>query len=209
MGAKQLAKTIGNPASSSQARAELASPASIPLSVRVKRWIVRRRTLMNLVLGLLMVGLADGSPVPYFVGLGLLLASQVVRVWAAGYIDKDNSLVTGGPFAYTRNPLYLSNLGAALGFVLMCGRWELLAPVVAGWFLLHLPTVSTEEEFLRGRFGEKYDQYCQRVPRWLPRTPIRDGEGDFRLQRVLQNREHVNILGSWLIAAVFFIEMVK
>jgi len=217
MGAKQLAKTIGTTAPTAEAIEEIpaAGGAAVPLVLRLKRFAIRRRTLMNLVLGLLMVGLAQGSPLPYAVGLGLLLASQAVRVWAAGYIHKDETLVTNGPFACTRNPLYLSNLVGATGFLLMCGRWEMAPPVLLGWFLLHLPTVATEEEFLRSRFGEKYSDYCRRVPRWLPRWPLVTSLPEFSdkrrfsLRRVLANREHVNILGGWLIAAVFYIEMVK
>lgn len=211
MGTKQIARSIVVRSPASEAvDGRPAEPARVaPLSVRLKRFVIRRRTLMNLVLGLLMVGLADGSRTPYLIGAGLLLASQAVRVWAAGYIHKDERLVTNGPFAFTRNPLYLSNMVGAVAFLLMCGRWEMVIPVLAGWFLLHLPTVASEEEFLRGRFGEQYVDYCRRVPRWLPRRPVAGDGRRFSLRRVLANREHVNILGGWLMAAVFYIEMVK
>lgn len=100
------------------------------------------------------------------VGPGLLL-----RAYASGYVKKNSELATAGPYAYTRNPLYLGSALLACGFALAArSRWIALALVIL-FALLYLPTIRSEEAFLRSRFPE-FEEYAQRVPRLLPRlTP--------------------------------------
>jgi hypothetical protein len=75
-------------------------------------------------------------------------------------------LVQTGIFAHSRNPLYLGNLLIVVGLVLVHGgRWMYL--VVLPFFLLvYVAIVAAEEEYLLGRFGARYADYCRRVPRF-------------------------------------------
>ncbi len=76
-------------------------------------------------------------------------------------------LVTHGPFALSRNPMFLSGLTTMLGWAIFYGSWVILALTIAGWCFSNFVKVPQEERALEARFGEEYRRYRQRVPRWL------------------------------------------
>jgi len=141
----------------------------------------------------------------------MMAAAHLLRLVCSGYLDKDSRLITAGPFAYCRNPLYVGNFLVVAAFALMSGRLIALPVMLLFWMLTHAPTVACEEDILREKFGEQFEEYRRRVPRWLPRLRAFCGphEGEFRWARVIENGEHLNILSAWIVAAMFFIEMVK
>jgi len=106
------------------------------------------------------------------------LAGQVLRVMVIGlvYITRGgqnrqvwaNELVDGGMFAHCRNPLYLANLLLILGLAIVHNGWAMYLVAVPVFVLAYVCIVSAEEQYLRGRFGDAYDDYCRRVPRWIP-----------------------------------------
>ncbi len=132
------------------------------------------------------------------VGPGLWL-----RGYAAGYVRKNAELTVTGPYAYTRNPLYLGSMSIAVGFAAASGRW-VIPIVLAGLFLaIYLPTILSEEEFLRREFAG-FDAYAAQVPRLLPRlTPARLGAsaGAFSKQLYLHHREYNAAMGAAAIYA--------
>lgn len=137
---------------------------------------------------------AFGKPSAFSVAIGLPIAAlgELTRCWAVGYsgeTTRDNqlaapALVTSGPYAYVRNPLYVGNFITALGFTTaFTGKNTLpvkiaLATVALGaMFALYSTIVPHEERYLREKFGEAYDRYCERVPRVLPQLdPAEDGK---------------------------------
>jgi protein-S-isoprenylcysteine O-methyltransferase Ste14 len=172
--------------------------------------LVRRRTFLMPVAAIVMLIVADPRPEMFWPGAALLALCNLLRLRCAGYIDKDNSLVRCGPYAWCRNPLYVANLGVGLAFVLICGRWEVLALIVIGWLATHIPTVANEERFLHEKFNDQFEDYCECVPRWLPRIPRIEGSAHrFMWRKVALNKEHINIISNWLVVAIFYIEMVK
>jgi protein-S-isoprenylcysteine O-methyltransferase Ste14 len=133
-------------------------------------------------------------------GLGALL-----RIWAAGYIEKGKSLATAGPYARTRNPLYLGSLIMGAG-VLIAGRiyWFLL-PFVALYLLLYIPVMKREEQELHQGYGDAFPAYAGRVPMFFPRFfPAPGTPSKFLWSRVKRNREHRHLL-ALLIAELFLI----
>jgi protein-S-isoprenylcysteine O-methyltransferase Ste14 len=76
-------------------------------------------------------------------------------------------LITHGPFAYSRNPMFLSGLIVWLGWALYYGSVLILIVTVVLWTLTDRLTVAREERGLEARFGEAYRDYRRRVPRWL------------------------------------------
>ena len=111
-------------------------------------------------------------------GLLVALAGQTLRAAVIGYAyirrgGKDgrayaDDLVTGGLFAHSRNPLYVGNLMILLGLLIIFNSpgGYLVALPLAVFF--YAAIVASEEAYLRGRFGEAYDDYCRRVPRFIP-----------------------------------------
>jgi protein-S-isoprenylcysteine O-methyltransferase Ste14 len=76
-------------------------------------------------------------------------------------------LVTHGPFAFSRNPMFLSGLTVWLGWALFFGSVVVLIVSVVLWTLTNCFKVPREEHALEARFGEAYRAYKARVPRWL------------------------------------------
>ena len=91
-----------------------------------------------------------------------------LRAYASGYVTKNTELTMTGPYAYTRNPLYLGSMLIAFGFAVAAHSWWIALALALLFALIYLPTIQSEEVFLRERFSE-YDEYAKRVPRLIPR----------------------------------------
>jgi protein-S-isoprenylcysteine O-methyltransferase Ste14 len=84
---------------------------------------------------------------------------------------KTSALVTDGPNALTRNPMYVGMAGVLTAHAVLRGGWLTSLPVVGFVVLIDRVQVRPEEQALRELFGDEYADYCRRVPRWvgLPR----------------------------------------
>jgi protein-S-isoprenylcysteine O-methyltransferase Ste14 len=139
-------------------------------------------------------------PTPISLGLSvpLVAGGLWLRGFAAGYVRKNAELTTTGPYAHTRNPLYLGSMTIAAGFGLAAGNWLLILLLVGGFLAIYLPTILSEEEFLRGQFAG-FDAYAAQVPRLLPRLrPARSQQagGAFSRALYLHHREYNALVGS-------------
>jgi protein-S-isoprenylcysteine O-methyltransferase Ste14 len=124
-------------------------------------------------------------------GLPIGLLGLAIRAWAAGCLAKNRQLATSGPYAYTRNPLYLGTLLVAAGLVI-ASRNIGLGILFAGVFLLvYLPVIQLEEQHLRSLFPE-YASYAGRVPALWPRlTPApTENSNPFQADLYLKNQEY-------------------
>ena len=93
-------------------------------------------------------------------------------------MKKNRELTVTGPYAYTRNPLYLGSALIAAGFALALLSWPVAMLLAVGFAAIYLPVIAAEERFLRAAFPE-FDSYCRRVPRFIPRlTPTRTHHGN-------------------------------
>jgi protein-S-isoprenylcysteine O-methyltransferase Ste14 len=133
------------------------------------------------------------------VGAILILPGLLIRALASGYVRKNESLATSGPYAYTRNPLYLGSLLIGLGFAVAAHSWWVAAALLIMFFAIYLPVIRSEETFLRERFPE-FEEYLQRVPRLLPRltaSPEADAESpEFFWELYWKHREYNASLGA-------------
>jgi len=144
----------------------------------------------------------------------LVVPGVWLRGYAAGYVKKNAELTVTGPYAFTRNPLYLGSIGIAFGFAVADGgfsatRWWLVVLLTAMFLAIYVPTILSEEAFLRNEFPE-FNRYAQRVPRLLPRlTPARFGAaaGRFSRERYLHHREYNAAMGAAAIYAVLIARM--
>ncbi|HST11225.1 MAG TPA: isoprenylcysteine carboxylmethyltransferase family protein [Terriglobales bacterium] len=131
----------------------------------------------------------------------------LLRALASGHVKKNEELTTSGPYAYTRNPLYLGSLIMAVGFAIAARSiWVLI--VMFGMFAaIYLPVIRAEEKFLRSTFSN-FDDYAQNVPRLLPRpSPYRDGGGVFSRPLYWQHREYNAILGTAAVLAALMAKL--
>jgi protein-S-isoprenylcysteine O-methyltransferase Ste14 len=165
----------------------------------------RYRVTVGWLVGLLVLALARPSLVSLLAALPLALAGEVVRLWASGHIEKTKCLATGGPYAHSRNPLYLGSLLIAFGVAIACWNlWVLLA--VAVYFLAFYPSVMREEAaFLAGKFPAAYAEWAAAVPLFWPRpTPGGQCSSRFDWARVRTNREWRTAAALPLLAALLF-----
>jgi protein-S-isoprenylcysteine O-methyltransferase Ste14 len=110
-------------------------------------------------------------------GLGLVLTGMGLRVWAAGFAGRHTrsqniegiKLITAGPYAHIRNPIYFGSVILGLGMVLLIGDRRLLLPCALTFLALYFGLIPAEEEFLSQKFQEEYVAYCRHVPRLFPR----------------------------------------
>jgi hypothetical protein len=159
--------------------------------------LVRYRVPMSWALGLLALALA--RPTPQLLALGVPIGAfgQALRLWAAGYLKKNEGVTRSGPYAMTRNPLYLGSSIMGLGFVVASGRWELAAVLVVLVVGIFLPVMKTEARNLEQRFSSVYTDYAKAVPLFFPRYSPQTQRQPFSWKLVRRNREHVTVMG-WL-----------
>jgi protein-S-isoprenylcysteine O-methyltransferase Ste14 len=148
--------------------------------------------------GLLLTGpaamlAAFGRPSAFSVAVGLptAFAGELLRCWAVGYSGETTrgdrvtapKLTTSGPYAHVRNPLYLGNFITALGFTIAFtgkntfpAKLALGASALGTMAALYSAIIPYEERYLREKFGDEFERYCERVPRVMPLLePVPDG----------------------------------
>lgn len=145
--------------------------------VEIGEWFFRYRDYTPIPLIVLL--LIFGQPTVLTATLGLLsiVLGELFRIYSVGFIgtvsrtrsqSTGQKLIDEGPFAYVRNPLYLGNFGITAGFGLYGGVvWIFLLTVFLFWLQYYF-IVHYEENLLTDRFGEEYEVYKTRVPRWVP-----------------------------------------
>lgn len=137
------------------------------------------------------VGLALAKQEIFLPGVAVALVGIVLRIWSAGYIEKNDRLATSGPYSLCRNPLYLGSFTFGMGSAIAIRVWWLLPIYILGFALFYVPTVLSEQKFLRGKFGEEFADYCRKVPAFLP-YKYSHGSGTFSFKKAMGNREHLH-----------------
>jgi protein-S-isoprenylcysteine O-methyltransferase Ste14 len=143
-------------------------------------WLFRRRTLIPLPLALAVLlipeGFGQGPDAVRAAGVALVGLGEAIRLWGVRHIgavsrtrsDRLGPLVSSGPFALVRNPLYVGNIALWTGFA-VAARLLWLAPLIIIVLALEYHSiVAWEERLLAARLGEPYRAYAARVPRWIP-----------------------------------------
>ncbi|HZR58489.1 MAG TPA: isoprenylcysteine carboxylmethyltransferase family protein [Terriglobales bacterium] len=140
--------------------------------------------------------LAHPSSKSIIAGTLIVIPGLVVRALASGHVKKNEELATCGPYAYTRNPLYLGSLILAFGFVLAARSWWIAAVLLTMFFAIYLPVIRGEEAFLRQRFPD-YEAYESKVPRLLPKLRgLSCNDAKFSLDLYRKHREYNALIGA-------------
>lgn len=150
-------------------------------------------------------------------GGAVVLAGLALRAWAAGVLEKDWQLTVSGPYAFTRNPLYLGSFVVGVGAAVAGGVPWFALLFVAFFGLAYGRTMAAESRGLEARFGERHAQYRNAVPLFLPRCrpyrhpasialdlaegrePVRasgPAATSFSLRRYARNKEYEAALGA-------------
>ena len=145
--------------------------------------------------------LVFSQPTAQLIALGgsIAFAGMLLRAFSAGFLEKDRSLATEGPYRITRNPLYFGSFLIGVGFSAAGGSWVLALSFLVLFFLIYGTVMRREAYSLQQQFGEDYDRYSQAAGLFFPsfenrpQLPLR-GE-KFRWARYLRNREYEASLG--------------
>ena len=161
-----------------------------------------RRLRLRAVWLLVLPFLWFASPTAPLLLMGGALASLglLVRAWAAGTIHKERELTTTGPYAHTRNPLYVGSFFLGLGLTMVGGHWVWPVLFVAFYAGVYGKTMTGEAALLTELFGDRYRDYAANVPGLFPRlTPYQAPwaeQGGFTLAQYVRNREWEALLGA-------------
>jgi len=147
-------------------------------------------------------------------GAALIVPGLLIRALASGHVRKNEALATSGPYAYTRNPLYLGSLLIGIGFAIAARSWWVGMALVVMYIVIYVPVIRGEEAFLREKFPE-FEEYARNVPRMLPRIVAHSysiaasagAGGGFSTDLYLKHREYNALLGVLAIVAVLIVKM--
>jgi protein-S-isoprenylcysteine O-methyltransferase Ste14 len=192
----------------------MTQPESMPPVVPQLDWIARwqrvarriRVPLGFVTAGLYLFELWRRAPQPAAVAgsLALVLPGLWLRGYAAGYVKKNRELTQTGPYAHTRNPLYLGSMLMAAGFAVALLSWLVAVVLAVGFVVIYVPVIASEERFLRATFPD-FEAYCRRVPRLIPRwtaarpTEAETASGAFSMALYRQHREYNAGIGATLL----------
>lgn len=157
------------------------------------------------------------SPTQHWIAIGAAVAALglLVRAIAAGHLRKDRELATTGPYARTRNPLYLGSAFLAIGFAIAGHSWWAGSLVLVYFAVFYYAVMRNEERDLRARFGVLYDEYAARVPLFLPNffdagfahTSESAPEQAFSWSQYRRNREYKALIGTLAGIGVVWLRM--
>jgi protein-S-isoprenylcysteine O-methyltransferase Ste14 len=164
----------------------LARPAEYSLLARLGAWLFRNRGILPVpFIAVPFIWRGTMAPSGFVLGALFVAFGESLRMWgvaAAGSATRRRSrdvtrLVTYGPFAWTRNPLYFGNFFIWSGFTVVAGLNWFLPVAVAVFAIEYTPIVRFEEAVLETTFGEEYLRYKAGTPRWFPVAPAGRPEG--------------------------------
>jgi protein-S-isoprenylcysteine O-methyltransferase Ste14 len=189
-------------------------------SSELDAFVFARRGELLAVPAVVLAVLGKPSAFSIAVGLPLAFAGEAVRAWAVGYSGVTTrgdtvtaaALVTAGPYAYVRNPLYVGNFITALGFAIAftgrnsaAVRTALVASALGSMIGVYSVVIPHEERYLRETFGAEFDQYVADVPPVVPRTAPAESERGSYDPSVIGRAESRTFItfGAMLLALAF------
>jgi len=168
----------------------------------------RVRVPLGFIFAVVYVWFARPTRSSIIAGALIMLPGLLLRGLASGHVQKDKQLTISGPYAYTRNPLYLGSLFLAAGFAIAARSWSIVAIMVLMFALIYVPVIAGEERYLRRTFPE-YDEYARRVPRMFPRlTPYGNQQAAYSSARYWKHREYEASIGCVVLLAVLIAKLI-
>ena len=175
----------------------------------VAKWIARWRVRLGYPLAIVVLFFSRPNWKSVAVGAAIGALGLWLRAFAAGYLKKLEVLTTTGPYAFTRNPLYLGSAVLAAGAAWAMHSW-ISGGILAVYFaVVYYVVMRREEGELRGHFGEAFELYARTVPLFFPRiTPAKiagSSPGEFSLAQYNKNHEYQATLGFFVLLVVLLV----
>ena len=174
---------------------------------KVDWWMKKHRTKLSGVLAIIFLVFAQPNPVTLAISAVFIILGESIRIWASGYIHKNQELTMTGPYSLSRNPLYVGSFIMGAGFIISMGVLWLAVIFLVFFALVYWSTVRWEESKLERLFPDKWPEYWSKVPRVIP--VLRWPEyypGEFSWSQV---RKHKEMLNASVVLAVYAILWAK
>ena len=172
-------------------------PASLP------KFLQRIRVFSGFIIAIVFLVFSRPTTITLAVGVAIAAIGVLIRAWACGHLRKSSELDVSGPYAHTRNPLYLGTFMIALGFGIASGSWWLFLLIAVYIGSIYFPVMNVEADVLEGRLGREYSEYAKNVPLLVPRlTAWKKSERRFDFQLYLRNGEYNAAIG-FAVASIF------
>jgi len=190
---------------------EVSQPGSPPSPTTIDTWsrVARRiRVPLGFIFAVVYIWLAQPTRTSLIAGTLVLIPGLVLRGLASGHVQKDKQLTVSGPYAYTRNPLYVGSLMLAAGFAIAARSWWIVAVMLLMFAAIYVPVIAGEERYLRQTFPE-YEDYARHVPRILPRfTPYGSQQSAYSSARYWKHREYEASIGCAVVLAILVVKLI-
>jgi len=167
----------------------------------------RSRVPLGFVLAAVYLWLANPLAVSLLFSTLFIVPGLLIRALASGHVEKNQRLATTGPYAYTRNPLYLGSFILASGFALAARSLWIVPILIAMFAAIYMPVIRAEEAYLAQHFPE-FAEYARRVPRLAPNpNPPGKQRWEFSWDLYKKHREYNATLGSVAIMAALILKL--
>lgn len=167
---------------------------------RLAETLARRRVPLGFFCGAAVLWLARPTFRTLAVGGAVAIAGELLRIWAAGHVEKAREVTRSGPYRLTRHPLYIGSAVVGLGMAVAAARVSAAVVIAVYFAATTLSAISTEEAAMRASFGEQYDAYSKSIA-----APV---DRPFSLTRAMRNKEYRAIAGLIVVAAVLAVKVV-
>jgi len=179
------------------------------MNLKSKRLLQRVRVPLGFLFGIIFLYFANPEPIALTVGGIIALGGLLIRAWASGHIRKNAQLAVSGPYAFTRNPLYLGSFFLGLGFAIASGVWWIGIGFAILYLGIYFPVMRVESEDLTRLFGEEYKNYAEKVPLFFPLPTSYKASGEkFDMALYLRYREYRAALGLLLAWSVLLVKAI-
>ncbi len=159
-------------------------------------WLRKMRRVPIFVGAFLLVIFAKPKLPGMAVGIILILLGEFIRIWAAGHLQKNEVLTVSGPYSYVKNPLYIGTILITAGFCIYADNIYLLAAATFAFCFHYIPYKKrVEGGRLRRIFGDRFDDYDQKVPDYIPQlTPYSKEKVPWTFRTFIENSEEGIVL---------------
>jgi protein-S-isoprenylcysteine O-methyltransferase Ste14 len=157
-------------------------------------WLARRRVGIGFAAGVAALLLARPTRDSLAAGTVVVIVGEMVRIWAAGHLEKGREVTVSGPYRFARHPLYLGSTIIGVGFAIAAASALVTVLVITYLGLTLSAAVATEEAHLTEKFGAAYPEYREGRAAAVSRR--------FSMARAMRNREYRAVIGVALALAL-------
>ncbi|MGQ9454606.1 MAG: methyltransferase family protein [Armatimonadota bacterium] len=186
----------------------MSSEVSTSLEDRLHRTLTWYRVPLMTLATIVLVGFIHDKSW-FWLGAVVSVVGEMIQVWAASHLHKDEYLTVSGPYSYVRNPMYIGRFILGLGFFLMTRNPYLVVGYVVLFAIYAHLRVSREERRLKRIFAPDYQHYCSEVKRWIPSLKPYSRSENRRASwvQVCANHEQINLIGLLLVLLVVYLRI--